>query len=96
MPDISCCGCICSDCVDFINGKCIGCDKNTGKPYWIDTVEIEQCPFYTCCINDKQYSHCGQCNKMPCKLFYDFNDPAITKEELEKSINDRINILKNA
>lgn len=48
---------------------------------------------YECCINQKQYTDCGQCEKLPCQIYYDLQDPSTTLEEHEAGIKLRVRLL---
>lgn len=40
------------------------------------------CEIYNCCVNQRGYRNCGQCEELPCS-HYENNDPTKTKEENE-------------
>jgi len=56
-------------------------------------MNINICPLYDCCINNKKLENCGLCSNLPCKLFNNFYDPSLSPEEAEKSIVSRRNEL---
>lgn len=92
MADMSCCGCICSDCRDY--GKtCDGCNAIRGKVYWAGYVGLDTCPIYTCCVDKKGYTDCGNCSELPCEIYYQCVDPSMTAEQHEQSVHDRVKIL---
>jgi len=88
------CGLFCSDC-KFIEVKCDGCYNIKGTPFWTKFLDIDICPMYNCCVNIKKLDHCGLCNAFPCEVFIEMevNDPNISSEEAEQSLENRINIL---
>ncbi len=55
---------------------------------------MEVCPLYGCCVTNKMLKHCGLCDELPCETFSTMRDPALTDEEFEQSIKDRINTLR--
>ncbi len=75
----SCCGVVCSDCEWFPN-KCSGCPSMKGKVFWTKILNKDICDIYQCCINEKQYNHCGECENLPCEK-YDQKDPTKTDKE---------------
>lgn len=89
------CGLYCGAC-EYLKNKCQqceGCGYVKGKPFWTTQMKIEICPLYDCCINKKKVEHCGLCEKLPCDLFNEFYDPALSPEEAEQSIQKRLNDL---
>ena len=82
------CGLYCGDC-EFLNKTCEGCSNVKGKPFWTKTYNIEVCPIYDCCVNQKQLEHCGFCEELPCKIFLNLRDPALSDKEFQVSINQR-------
>jgi len=69
---MSCCGTICSDC-EYYPAACQGCAEIKGKVFWLEYTGEICCDIYECCINQRKYEHCGQCEE----------DPTKTKEENE-------------
>jgi|GEM_PF-892818 len=90
---ISCCGKVCSDCT-YYPIKCQGCDESKGKPFWTTYAWISECPIYTCCINGKQYDHCGMCKDLACSRYDQIKKPNVSDIDHAQSIIDRISILK--
>ena len=79
---MSVCGVQCDACEHYPD-ICLGCKALEGKPYWLQYVEDRDvCDIYECCINQRKYEHCGQCEELPCSR-YDREDPMKTKEENE-------------
>jgi GNAT superfamily N-acetyltransferase len=91
---LSPCGCDCSKCKEYGN-SCSGCREIKGEVYWAGYVGTTVCPMFHCCVNEKKFTHCGQCSKLPCSLYYDMQDPSVTKEEHEEDILVRTQRLKN-
>jgi hypothetical protein len=91
----SICGANCFDC-KYYGNQCKGCIKDLGQPFWCaDIFEDKTCPLFKCATQDKGLNHCGECEELPCKLFFDLKDPELSQEEHEKSINKRVKALKN-
>ncbi len=91
---ISCCGIVCSDCKEFPKG-CKGCHQEKGQVFWMQYVKENCCPIYQCCINEKQFEHCGACVNLPCEKWSKYTDPAMSKEECQQADIQRINLLKS-
>jgi hypothetical protein len=91
--DISCCGCICSECAEY-QKNCTGCWAVKGKPYWIQYVDEDVCPEYICCVTKHGYRTCAECEKLPCELWYQLKDPSQTDEEHEAGIRERVKVLR--
>lgn len=89
----SICGVHCDECKDF-NKTCPGCNEIEGKVYWTSYVGAGTCPMYDCCVNKKTFKHCGKCGELPCKLYYETQDPTVSAEKHEKGIQDRVKILR--
>ena len=87
------CGLYCGDC-ELLGDKCTGCNNIEGKPFWAELYDMEVCQLYGCCVKSKMLEHCGLCDELPCEPFSTMRDPALTDEEFEQSIKDRINTLK--
>ena len=84
----SACGLYCGTC-EYIGKNCQGCGNVQGKPFWTEKMDVNICPLYDCCANNKKLDHCGLCNDLPCDLFNSFYDPSLSPEEAEKSVNSR-------
>ena len=82
------CGLYCGSC-EYLEEKCTGCGHIEGKPFWTAEFGVEVCPLYDCCVNDKALEHCGECAELPCKLWLEFHDPALSPEEAEASVRER-------
>ena len=82
------CGLFCGDC-EFIWDKCAGCNDVKGKPFWAEMYNLDVCPVYGCCVDEKQLEHCGLCERLPCNTFTSLRDPALSDEEYEKSLIER-------
>lgn len=76
---ISCCGMICSE-GEHYPSDCQGCREIKGKVFWLEYTGESCCDIYECCINQRRYEHCGQCEELPCS-YYESDDPTKTKEE---------------
>ncbi len=87
---MSCCGTVCSDC-EYYPADCQGCGEIKGKVFWLEYIGEICCDIYKCCVNQRKYEHCGQCEELPCGR-YDRDDPTKTKEENEA---DHVMQMKN-
>jgi len=93
MDNISICGVNCATCKDF-DTNCKGCNAIRGKVYWAPYMNLDSCPMYRCCKNEKHKSHCGQCNELPCSLYFETRDPSVSEAEHKAGISQRVEILK--
>jgi hypothetical protein len=91
--EISPCGVDCEQCREYTQ-SCKGCRAISGKVFWAGYMNLTVCPIYQCCIDENSFQHCGTCGKLPCKIHYDIKDPAISDEEHEAGIQERVKILK--
>lgn len=73
------CGTNCETCYDY-KVNCPGCRKSEGKAYWTSYTGLDVCPIYRCCIGDRGHVSCGECSNLPCRLFYENRDPAVSPE----------------
>lgn len=92
-PIISCCGTVCSECPAWPD-SCDGCFAVHGTPYWTAEAGLERCPLYACCRRERELPHCGLCKELPCEMFRSLKDPAMSDEEHEKGLSERIARLK--
>lgn len=88
--------------IDCANGECKeygktckGCNSIKGEIFWAKYMGAKICPIYDCSVNDNKHSHCGQCEKLPCKIHYDCKDPSLTDEQHKEGINKRAALLKS-
>lgn len=89
---ISCCGVVCSEC-EYYPKECEGCPTIKGNAFWLQYVEADICPIYDCCINKKQFVHCGLCGELPCE-HYGRGDPTKTEEENAEILKKQLAQLK--
>lgn len=87
------CGACCEGC--SYSGECVGgCAKLQGRVFWTQYIDAEVCPVYQCAKNNG-YKTCGECAKLPCETWFMLKDPAISAEEHQKSIDERVARLKD-
>ncbi len=92
---ISICGADCAECKFYLN-LCNGCVKDKGQPFWCaDIFEDKTCPIFKCAIHEKKHNHCGECDKIPCNIYFELKDPESSEEEHKKSIHKRVEALKS-
>jgi hypothetical protein len=87
------CGLWCDDCIHF-EKDCQGCSDTDGCAFWAEYVDVEACPAYVCCVEEKHLPHCGYCDKMPCELHTRFHDPDMSEEEREEGLKKQIEELR--
>lgn len=88
------CGLFCSEC-ELYEKECQGCTSMEGKPFWVVHLEEEDkiCPLYKCSL-ERKYTHCGQCEELPCRKWHDLKDPSLSDEAHLQSIKDRVAVLR--
>lgn len=92
---ISACGLICEDC-EFFNKTCAGCYNVKGSTFWaVEMMPQKVCPLYNCAINEKGFLNCGDCSELPCKMFVEMKDPALSDQEHEESLVRRVDLLRS-
>ena len=82
------CGLWCDDC-DHNEKDCTGCSEGDGCAFWTEYVDIESCPVYTCCVEERKLPHCGYCDEMPCEKHTRFSDPGVSPEDREKELQNQ-------
>jgi len=70
-----------------------GCEALKGEVYWAQHIGVKVCPVYRC-VNNHQLKNCGECEKIPCEMWFSLKDPNMTDEQHLKSIKDRVAVLK--
>jgi hypothetical protein len=88
------CGANCDGCI-HLNDECAGCNAIEGKVYWAQYIGADICPVYKC-VKEKGYRNCGACSQIPCELWISLKDPSWSEEEHQKSIQNRLSILKGS
>lgn len=82
------CGLYCGSC-EYLGERCPGCGRIEGRPFWTAEFGVDTCPLYACCVHGKDLEHCGLCVELPCRLFLEFHDPALSPQEAEASVRER-------
>ncbi|HPB02403.1 MAG TPA: DUF3795 domain-containing protein [Bacteroidales bacterium] len=90
---ISICGLDCSTCPEY-GKQCQGCVASQGKIFWAVHYNMDKCPLHKCCTDEHNYAHCGQCEQLPCKTYFDMRDPSYTEEQHLEGITKRVEVLK--
>ncbi len=95
IKKISSCGLVCADC-NFFNNPCSGCSEVKGKTFWAEEeLPNKICALYECAINQKKFENCGNCSKLPCKMFITQKDPNISIAEHNKELKLRVERLRS-
>ncbi len=89
MSPLAPCGVDCDNCHEF-GRNCNGCRDIQGKVYWLGAIGQEVCPLYHCPVVEKGLDGCGHCGEMPCQKFYDLRDPALSDEQHQAEIAQRV------
>lgn len=87
---VSCCGSECGQC-GFYGAMCRGCNESLGKVF--HAPEGQACPIYECAVNRHKQKGCGGCKSIPCDIWRATKDPALSDEEFEQSIKERVDRL---
>lgn len=82
----SCCGLHCAACSWKETHGCGGCIATKGHPFH------GECPIAICCLG-KGYTHCGECEAMPCEKLYAYSylDPV----HGDKPQGSRVQVCRN-
>lgn len=87
---ISVCGIYCDKECRAYGKECKGCNQLKGRVSWAKYLGKDVCPIYQCVI-DKGLDNCGQCEKMPCKMWLvDTKNPDMSDEEYAKDLERRM------
>jgi len=62
------CGLYCGECLGFQRGTCKGCRSGAGECLKYRKI----CRIYECCIAERKFDFCNQCDEFPCKKFNEF------------------------
>lgn len=88
---LSCCGTECTEC-DFYQKGCSGCNECQGRVF--HAPEGKACPIYSCSVKQHHYATCAGCEKLVCDIWKETRDPQLSEEAFERSIQKRIQNLK--
>ncbi|MFO7617603.1 MAG: DUF3795 domain-containing protein [Bacteroidales bacterium] len=95
MKTLSACGLVCAEC-EFYQKTCDGCYAVQGQTFWaLEMMPGKVCPLFQCAINERGYESCGDCAELPCATFREMKDPALTDEQHQESLKERISRLRN-
>lgn len=89
---LSCCGTDCGKCGAYGN-MCTGCNEAQGKVFHAPAGRA--CPIYQCSVSKSKLATCASCEKMPCEIWYGTKDPALSQEDFEAGIRERVGNLRN-
>ena len=71
-------------------GPLPGCEAAGGQVFH----SPEGCPIYRCVREEKGFRDCGQCREIPCRIWQDTRDPAVSDEAFAADIRLRVDNLK--
>lgn len=83
---LSACGTDCAAC-GYYGGACPGCNESNGKVFHAPAGKC--CPIYGCAARHK-LANCASCQELPCKIWLETKDPALSEEQFNESIRQRI------
>lgn len=89
---LTACGCDCEDCQEY-KDSCAGCAEIKGRVFWAPYVGGEVCPIFSCC-DRKGFENCGECDALPCHIYFDTRDPSMTQEEHEEGVRGQVKRLR--
>jgi hypothetical protein len=81
-------------CEHYPDQTCSGCNAVEGKLFWTKYLNLDTCPIYNCCRNEKKLTHCGECAELPCQIYFATKDPMQSDEVHQKNIGERVAVLK--
>ena len=81
------CGLECAAC-PLYHSSCPGCNQCGGRVFHAPAGK--PCPLYACAVNKKRRTGCGGCAQIPCPLWEQVRDPALSQEEFEASLSARL------
>jgi len=81
-------------CEHYPDQSCAGCNAVEGKIFWTKYMDLDTCPIYQCCKNEKKLAHCGECVELPCQIYFTTKDPMQSDEVHKKNIEIRVSVLK--
>ncbi len=81
------CGLECAAC-PLYQGDCPGCNECAGRVFHAPAGK--PCPLYGCAVNRKHRTGCGGCTELPCPLWRQVRNPALSEQEFQTSIASRM------
>lgn len=93
ISNVSICGIFCNECKEC-KIRCSGCNIIKGNVFWAEYTDKKTCLIHECCIEKKGFKHCGECEELPCRLYFDTMEPNATLEKHEEDIFERVEQLK--
>ena len=91
---ITVCGVYCKKECKAYDSECHGCNQIQGKVSWAKFYGDSVCPIYKCAL-EFGFDTCLECKKIPCSIWWNTKNPALSQIEFEKEIGHRIKNLKN-
>lgn len=88
---LSCCGSDCNAC-SYFGSMCQGCNAANGKVFHAPAGNA--CPIYSCCVQKHKFATCLSCDSLPCDIWRGTKDPALSEQQFEATIQERVNNLK--
>lgn len=88
---LSCCGTECETCGCY-GSLCKGCNASAGKVFHAPAGKA--CPIYGCSVQKHKLANCRGCDRLPCTVWKQTKDPALSEEEFEANVRERVQRLK--
>ena len=88
---LSCCGSDCNAC-SYFGSMCQGCNAANGKVFHAPAGKA--CPIYSCCVQKHKFATRLSCDSLPCDIWRGTKDPALSEQQFEATIQERVNNLK--
>ena len=88
------CSNLCKELHHVTNKVCDGCNTIHENILKNKATTLQMCPIYQC-VKSNNYNHCGDCDHLPCELYFSMKDKIITDEQHKKNVAERVEMLKS-
>ena len=86
------CGTDCTAC-PLHGSTCQGCNEAKGKVFHAPAGQ--PCPIYGCCVNKQRRASCAGCGDVPCTIWLNTKDPAMSDEQFAENTRQRVARLRD-
>ncbi len=88
---LSVCGTDCAAC-PLYGTRCEGCNETNGKVFHMS--DGKPCSIFACCVRRHRFATCAACGQLPCTVWQETRDPAMTEEQFQTGIEERVRTLR--
>ena len=88
------CSSVCKSMHKVFDKPCLGCNEIHEIIFLGGNLSLNVCPIYNC-VHKKNYKHCGECDELPCELYFELKDIFISDVQHKLDIEHRIKVLKS-